>query len=168
MVKPVQRILIFVSGLAFLSSMGFMAASVLSGNTTSQHSARSGQSSPEQLDSELLAQESGYVAVLEREPDNAIALRGLIQTRLALQKWEELVEPLEMLAKRAPDNPEVWQVLAVVRIQLQDYEGAIAPMEKLLEFNPENEELKNQLEQLKQAAKGQPPEPPANSPPLSE
>lgn len=150
MVKPIQRVLIIVSGLAFLSSMGFMAASVWSGNPSSQHSTRSGQSGEEEFNSQLLAQESGYVAVLEREPDNELALQGLIQTRLALQKWEEVVEPLETLAKRAPDNPDVWQALAAVRIQLQDYEGAIAPMEKLVELNPENEELEEQLEKLKE------------------
>ncbi|MBP0020941.1 MAG: tetratricopeptide repeat protein [Cyanobacteria bacterium SBLK] len=153
MVKPIQRVLIIVSGLAFLSSMGFMAASVWSGNPSSQHSARSSQPGEEEFNNQLLAQESGYVAVLEREPDNEIALQGLIQTRLALQKWEEVVEPLETLAESAPDNPDVWQALAAVRIQLQDYEGAIAPLEKLAKLTPENEELKEQLAKLKEEVK---------------
>ncbi|WP_204105806.1 MULTISPECIES: tetratricopeptide repeat protein [Spirulina sp. CCY15215] len=148
MANPIKRVLIFVSGLAFLSSMGFMAASVLSNNnTTTPNSEQSGQ---EEGDRELLARESGYVAVLDREPDNVLALQGLIQTRLALQKWQEVIEPLETLAKKSPDNPEIWQALAAVHIQLQDYKGAIAPMEKLSELTPENEELKEQLEKLKQ------------------
>ena len=159
MVKPIQRVIIVVSGIAFLSSMGFMAASVWSGNTTSHNSPHSPQSVQEQL----LAQESGYVAVLEREPDNALALQGLIQTRLALQKWEEAIEPLEILAEANPENSDVWQALTAVRIQLEDYEGAIASMKKLVELNPNNEELKIQLENLEAVAKGEIPESPENS-----
>ncbi|MEM9542564.1 MAG: tetratricopeptide repeat protein [Cyanobacteria bacterium P01_E01_bin.42] len=155
MAKPFQRVIIIVSGLAFLSSMGIMAASVWSGDPNSQHSGHSGQLGEEEFNNQLLAQESGYVAVLEREPENEIALQGLIQTRLALQKWEEVIEPLEILAERAPDSSDVWQALAVARIQLQDYEGAIASMEKLIELNPENEEFKEQLEQLEIASKAQ-------------
>ncbi|NEO28483.1 MAG: tetratricopeptide repeat protein [Kamptonema sp. SIO4C4] len=159
-ISPRQRVIIFISGAAFLSSMVFIGLSMMDNRPTpqtaqtqsNQGQAPQGQAPQGQNAEALETQEQGYETVLEREPNNLNALEGLINVRLQMGDYQDAIAPLEKMSELEPENPQVWQALAAIHIQSQEFENAIAPMEKLIELQPENEELKAQLAQLKEAA----------------
>jgi tetratricopeptide (TPR) repeat protein len=152
----VQRIILIFAGLAFLGGTVLTSLSLIQGNNERPNDGAptaEGEVPTDEdaaLQEQLQQQEAGYAAVLEREPENPIALQGLVQARVGLGKLEESLEPLEKLAELQPENPEVVQAIAAIHIQLQQYEEAIPPLERLIELQPENEELKQQLAALQQ------------------
>lgn len=54
----------------------------------------------------LLIQEQGYEKVVQREPHNQVALEGLVNIRLRLNKSQAALEPLETLIKLHPQRPD--------------------------------------------------------------
>lgn len=146
----VQRVLIILSGVAFLGGTAVMGISMMTSLPSS--SPAPSEEAPAAEDSQtvqLESQEAGYAAVLAREPENPIALEGLVQTRIELGKLKEALAPLEQLSAMQPDNQEYLKAIAAIHIQTEDYAGAIAPFEKLIELNPDDQELKDQLNTLK-------------------
>lgn len=90
---------------------------------------------------ELLAQARGYQLVLQREPDNETALKGLLFTQLELVRLgvadvKTTIEPLEKLAKLKPENTEYSVLLAQARQQTGDREGAAKAYRSILESQP--------------------------------
>ncbi len=147
-----QRILIILSGVAFLGTTVFFAASTFINRpqpTDSEQPAPEGVAAGAARE-QLEAQEVGYAAVLEREPDNLAALEGLARTRIELGKLEAALEPLETLADQEPDNEGLWQAIVAIQIQLQQYEAALEPLDRLIELAPEDEELQQLRAQLQQ------------------
>jgi tetratricopeptide (TPR) repeat protein len=89
---------------------------------------------------DLEAQAKGYELVLQREPDNQIALRGLVDTRIAQSetdpsKINTIIAPLEKLAKLNPDYPNYSVLLAQAKQQTGDREGAAQAYRAVLEIN---------------------------------
>ncbi|MEA5536992.1 tetratricopeptide repeat protein [Crocosphaera sp. XPORK-15E] len=78
----------------------------------------------------------GYQLVLEREPDNDNALRGLLEARLRQGDLAAALIPLERLAQLNPQQPEYGLLLAQGKQRLQDYEGATATYREILAANP--------------------------------
>nr|WP_155746854.1 tetratricopeptide repeat protein [Scytonema sp. UIC 10036] len=83
----------------------------------------------------------GYEQVLQREPDNETALRGLIETRLQLIRLKgsnikEVIEPLERLAKLKPEQTRYAVLLAQAKHQIGDREGAAQIYRSVLESKP--------------------------------
>ncbi len=83
----------------------------------------------------------GYEQVLQREPDNETALRGLIETRLQLIRLKgsnikEVIEPLERLAKLKPEQTRYAVLLAQAKQQIGDREGAAQVLRSVLENKP--------------------------------
>ncbi|MBE9102442.1 tetratricopeptide repeat protein [Vacuolonema iberomarrocanum] len=66
---------------------------------------------------ELRQRERGYEIVLEREPDNQIALEGLAKTRLDLGDPNGAIAPLEMLVAVYPDRADYQEQLATAKQQ---------------------------------------------------
>jgi tetratricopeptide (TPR) repeat protein len=89
---------------------------------TSPTSARSPGASPKKEELELQAK--GYEAVLQREPDNQTALRGLLETRLALKDVKGAIVPLEKLAKLNPAETNYTVLLAQAKQEVGDLEGS--------------------------------------------
>lgn len=85
---------------------------------------------------ELEAQVKGYELVLQREPDNLTALRGLLEARLALGDIKGAIEPLEKLAKLNPNETYYAVLLAQAKQQLQDPEGAAQVYRNILATKP--------------------------------
>jgi Flp pilus assembly protein TadD len=83
----------------------------------------------------------GYESVLQKEPENQAALKGLLQARLQLLAIKQgnvqsVIEPLEKLAKLNPDQTEYGVLLAQAKQQIGDNEGAAQAYRAILETKP--------------------------------
>jgi tetratricopeptide (TPR) repeat protein len=97
------------------------------------------QSHLSQVEQQKLASQAlGYQMVLEREPDNQTALRGLLDTRLQQGDLKQAIEPLEKLAQLNPQQSDYLLLLAEAKQQIQDYEGATGSYRALLASHPED------------------------------
>jgi Tetratricopeptide repeat len=67
---------------------------------------------------QLKVQESGYQKVLEREPNNPVALQGLAEIRLQMNNPNGAVEPLEKLSKLNPQDESLKTLLTKVKQQV--------------------------------------------------
>lgn len=83
----------------------------------------------------------GYEQVLQREPENQTALKGLLQARLQLLALKQgdiqgVIEPLEKLAKLNPQQSEYGVLLAQAKQQIGDKEGAAQAYRAILDTKP--------------------------------
>ncbi|MEA5471008.1 tetratricopeptide repeat protein [Spirulina sp. 06S082] len=78
----------------------------------------------------------GYELVLQREPENATALQGLIEVRLEQGKLDLALPALERLAESHPQQPDYTILLAQAKEYLGDAEGAFQAYDRILGFNP--------------------------------
>ncbi|MEH2178431.1 tetratricopeptide repeat protein [Nostoc sp.] len=89
----------------------------------------------------------GYEQVLQREPENQTALKGLLQARLQLLSQKDksevkpadiqvVIEPLEKLAKLNPEQSEYSVLLAQAKQQIGDREGAAQAYRSVLSTKP--------------------------------
>lgn len=101
------------------------------------YSATNSQLSLEQQ-AQLEAEARGYQKVLEREPNNNTALKGLLDIRLEQQDLEAAIKPLEKLAKLNPDQTEYKILLAQAKQQIDDFEGAVLVYRSILANYPNN------------------------------
>ena len=90
---------------------------------------------------QLEAQASGYQMVLEREPENQIALRGLLEIRLKQGDLEGATVPLEQMVQLHPEQTEYAVLLAQVKQRLGDEEGAVDVYYTALARQPDNVEV---------------------------
>jgi predicted Zn-dependent protease len=94
---------------------------------------------------QLRAQADGYRVVLEREPDNPIALRGLIDTQLQLNEPQGAIEPLKKLVELEPENRQLRAFLAEIQQDTGDFEGALEQLQILYEGDPKDGQVLQQL-----------------------
>jgi cytochrome c-type biogenesis protein CcmH/NrfG len=111
--KPIQRFLIILSGFAFAGStllgIGSLYINAFQEPKDTTPTARTSQ------DPQLKAQVRGYELVLQREPDNQLALQGLVQARLQMNDLQAAVEPMEKLVKLNPNNAQYKALLAGIK-----------------------------------------------------
>ena len=93
---------------------------------------------PQDQQAVLEEQAKGYELVLQREPENQTALRGLLELRLQLGDIPGAIVPLEKLASLNPEEPTYSLLLAQAKQQTNDREGAAETYRKLLTSNPGN------------------------------
>lgn len=111
--KPIQRILIIISGLAFAaSSLVGIAELFINALQAPKDNAKTELAAK---GSQLEAKEQGYKLVLQREPDNQIALQGLVQARLQMNDLQGAIAPLEKLIKLNPDRAEYKALLTRIK-----------------------------------------------------
>lgn len=91
---------------------------------------------PQQAD--LEAQARGYELVLQKEPDNETALRGLLETRLKLRDLPGAIAALEQLVKLKPEDTNYAILLAQAKQQTGDPEGAAQVYRSILNSQPGN------------------------------
>lgn len=87
---------------------------------------------------ELEAQAKGYELVVQREPQNEVALRGLLETRLRLGDIQGSISPLEQLTKLKPEQTDYAILLAQAKQHISDKEGAAQTYRSILTSNPGN------------------------------
>jgi tetratricopeptide (TPR) repeat protein len=104
--------------------------------TSSQPTPTSGVSQDQKA--VLEEQAKGYELVLQREPENQTALRGLLELRLQLGDIPGAIVPLEKLSALNPEEPTYGLLLAQAKQQVDDREGAAEAYRKLLTTNPGN------------------------------
>jgi tetratricopeptide (TPR) repeat protein len=85
---------------------------------------------------ELEAQVKGYELVVQREPQNQTALRGLVEARLQLGDIKGAIPPLEEFAKLNPEQTEYTVLLAQLKQQMGDAEGAALAYRGILATKP--------------------------------
>jgi len=100
--NPLKRILVLCSMVAFLGSTGYGLFGLYS-NALQQPQTTA---TPEEasVNQQLAAKERGYELVLEREPDNRVALEGLVEIRLQMQDTQGAIAPLERLVELHPQE----------------------------------------------------------------
>ena len=114
--KPLQRIMIVVLGFAFLGFLALPFASIF--RSSPQKSDEIANPETASIEQQLQAQERGYELVLEREPENPVALQGLVETRLQMNDLEGVMEPMEKLVELYPEQVELKALLAAVKEQV--------------------------------------------------
>jgi cytochrome c-type biogenesis protein CcmH/NrfG len=87
-----------------------------------------------------------YKAVLDQEPQNGGALRGLGFCYLKRGDHGQAVGVLKRATDAAPENADTWVMLGQARALSGDMPGAGRAFEKALEINPENAGAKKGLE----------------------
>ncbi|MEM9137472.1 MAG: tetratricopeptide repeat protein [Cyanobacteria bacterium P01_F01_bin.42] len=86
-------------------------------------------------------QEKGYKSVVDREPNNETALRGLFETRAQLIRIgkrtpEDLIDPLEKLRAINPEQTDIAVLLAQTHEQVGDREAAAQTYRDVLDQSP--------------------------------
>ena len=88
--------------------------------------------------SQLEQQARGYELVLDREPDNQTALRGLVEARIQLRDLEGALAPLEKLAASNPNQTEVRLILGQLYATQQRYDEAKAVYDQAIKASKED------------------------------
>lgn len=87
---------------------------------------------------QIQAQAQGYTQVLQREPDNQVALKGLLDARLQLGDIKGSLLPLEKIAALNPQISDYTVLLAQTKQYLGDRAGATASYRTVLAIQPQN------------------------------
>jgi predicted Zn-dependent protease len=122
LVCPVSNIMLFkskkairyftlISGVFFLFSMGSSTIQIFLASNQSQSSAQAVQEIPSQ---EVDAAE-GYRIVLQREPNNQTALKGLLEIQLSTNQWPDAVQTATKLAALNPKDPSYPTLIAELK-----------------------------------------------------
>lgn len=88
--------------------------------------------------SQIQAQVQGYTQVLQKEPENQVALKGLLNARLQLGDIKGSLLPLEKIAALNPQTPDYTVLLGQTKQYLGDREGATASYRIVLAIQPQN------------------------------
>lgn len=115
--RPIERIAVVVSIVSFGGSIVFGAISTINSALKQpiQNQTASAATTPSQNQSrpsQFKAQEHEYEVVLKQEPENQIALEGLVGVRLQMKDTKGAIKPLEKLSKLYP-NQQQYKTLLV-------------------------------------------------------
>lgn len=122
---------IMVFALVSFSMMPLISSFFLISNKTNHSSLSS-------FESKLESVALGYEMVLQREPKNENALKGLLEARLKQGNLADAIAPLETLAQLNPTQTDYSILLAQAQQQIQDYQGANTTYQTLLASHPED------------------------------
>jgi hypothetical protein len=115
--KLLTKVFIIGAGMAFLAS----SVAGLSGMiATSLNEPAASEKTTQSQSAQLQAEEKGFLGVLQREPNNQTALRGLVGIRMQRGDVPGTKAALEQLVKAYPNNKEYKEVLDAVNKQIAD------------------------------------------------
>lgn len=127
--------------LAVLAFIGIstipIVTSLLENNQPTTASTPSNQPSlSTEQQTQLEEQAKGYELVLQREPQNQTALRGLLEAKLKLGDIQGAIAPLETLAELNPNQPKFGVLLGQAKEQTGDRDGAAQAYRQILASQP--------------------------------
>lgn len=93
-------------------------------------------SSPAAAQDRLEIEAKGYELVLQREPENQAALKGLLEVRIEQNNLQAVVPVLEQLATQNSEQPDYTILLAQTKERVGDREGAAQAYRSVLETRP--------------------------------
>jgi tetratricopeptide (TPR) repeat protein len=136
--SPWLSIVLVLAVLAFVGfSMIPLLGSVLKDNPPSAGATpRATPTISAEQQADLEAQAKGYELVVQREPQNVTALRGLLEVRLKQGDIQGAIAPLEQLAKLNPDQTNYAVLLAQAKQKIGDREGAAQTYRTILTSKP--------------------------------
>ena len=130
----ILALLVFIS-LYMMPLLGLIGAGRVNSSSTTITPIQNISSERQQ---ELETEAQGFELVLQREPDNANALRGLLDIRLEQGDIKGAIKPLERLANLNKEETGYTILLAQAKEQIKDYDGAIETYRQLISFQPGN------------------------------
>jgi thioredoxin-like negative regulator of GroEL len=122
------KIFTILAGLAFLGS----SVAGLSGSIgSSMNEPAADEKAAQSQNAQLAAEEKGYAAVLQREPNNQTALKGLVSIRLRSGDVAGTRTVLAQLVKLNPTDRQYKELLAAIDKQVADTKkvGTLKPTE---------------------------------------
>ncbi len=134
--SPLQRILIIVSGVAFLGTMAIPMFGMFEGKSNPSQTASTGSPAAKSPEAQIEEIEKGYEKVLEREPNNVTALQGLAQARLKRGDLKGGLVPLKKLQAMFPQEKELAKLVVAIETQLKN-PGAPPPSARPSEKTPQ-------------------------------
>ena len=135
----------WMSGILILALLAFLGLSALpligsfmgpGGGYGGQHSTTGAGAEAGNERSRLQSEVEAFEFVLQREPDNETALRGLLEARLRLGDVTGAIAPLEKLSELNPEETQYGILLAQAKQQQGDREGAATIYRKILDESP--------------------------------
>ena len=122
------KVFVIVSGIAFLASSG-MGISSMIGESIDRPAQN--QNAAQSQNAQLQAEEKGFATVLNREPNNQTALRGLVEIRMRRGDVLGTKAALEQLVKLNPSNVQYKEFLAAINKQIAEPKkvGTLKPTE---------------------------------------
>jgi cytochrome c-type biogenesis protein CcmH/NrfG len=115
--SKLTKAFVLASGMAFLVS-SVLGLSGLMGSSISKPAAK--ENAAQSQNAQLKAEEKGFLAVLQREPKNQTALRGLVEIRMRTGDAPGTKSALEQLVKLNPTNQQYKEFLAALNKQVAD------------------------------------------------
>lgn len=112
-----KQVFVILSSCAFLGMMAFPLTALFRNPSQPSPAANSQASNPSAAE-QIQAMEKGYEAVLEREPNNPVALQGLAEVRLKMNNLEGAIDPLEKLVKLYPEEEDLKTLLTAIKQQV--------------------------------------------------
>lgn len=114
--KPIwHRVIAIVGGVSFIASTAFATTSIVRDALTQPSTS---ERTEQTIDERLAAEERGYEKVLQREPQNQVALEGLAIVRLQMKNVSGAIGPLEKLVELYPDRIDYQAQLAEMKQQI--------------------------------------------------
>jgi cytochrome c-type biogenesis protein CcmH/NrfG len=104
-IKRRQKLITVVSIVSFFGSIVFSAIPII------QQAINRPNAAVAQAENSLETQAKGLEIVLKREPENQVALEGLVNVRIKLKDTEGAVQTLEKLVKLHPERQDYKVVL---------------------------------------------------------
>lgn len=125
--KPIHRIFLLVSIVSFFGSTAFGAARIINNapqpsreNTNVESSSVAAQRQLQTDRLQLKEQEQGYEIVLKQEPNNRVALEGLVEVSLQMQNTKGAIARLKKLTQLYPNQPKYKTLLGQVEKRVSE------------------------------------------------
>jgi len=128
--KKIQRVIVILIALAFIGTSVFGIFAMF-GSANQQPGSDLSRAEREEAIQELQVQEENYEVILAREPENQVALQGLVEIRLQTGDFENAIAPMEKLVELNPEVPE--------------YQALLDQLKQTTNVAPENNEEETQI-----------------------